>query len=134
MVAVMFIDLDGFKSVNDSFGHSAGDELLTLVAKRLTETFRASDTVGRLGGDEFLICLPKVNEPSDAMKLAQKTIKALSTPFNIYDDEENLHSAQISASIGIAYYPDDEGTSERLINTADKKMYQAKRLGKNRYC
>ena len=133
-VAVMFIDLDGFKLVNDSFGHSAGDELLTLVAKRLTETFRASDTVGRLGGDEFLICLPKVSELNDALMLAQKAIMALSTPFSIHDDDNNIHSAQISASVGIAYYPDDEDTPEKLISAADKKMYQAKRLGKNRFC
>ncbi len=139
LIAVMFIDLDGFKLVNDRLGHGAGDELLAQVAKRLVQTFRESDTVGRIGGDEFLVCLPNLVQQKDALMLADKTITTLSQPFTVHDDDKQSHEVGISASIGIAYYHHNEldengDTPEQLISAADKKMYQAKRLGKNQYC
>lgn len=132
-MAVMFIDLDGFKQVNDTYGHGAGDELLKLVAKRLKNTFRESDTVGRLGGDEFLICLPHINEQSDAITLADKAIAQVAKYYQIKDCEGCTKTVQISASLGIAYYPESGKSVEQLIQVADQNMYCAKKQGKNCY-
>ncbi|WP_100914597.1 sensor domain-containing diguanylate cyclase [Pseudoalteromonas spongiae] len=133
LLAVMFIDLDGFKQVNDSYGHSSGDELLKQVAIRLKNTFRESDTVGRLGGDEFLICLPNLANKQDAVKLAEKAITEIAKDYQIKDADGQSNKVYISASLGIAYYPDSSDTLEALIRSADEKMYQAKRAGKNRF-
>ena len=130
---LLFIDLDGFKQVNDTYGHGAGDELLKLVAKRLKNTFRESDTVGRLGGDEFLICLPHINEQSDAITLADKAIAQVAKYYQIKDCEGCTKTVQISASLGIAYYPESGKSVEQLIQVADQNMYCAKKQGKNRY-
>ncbi len=129
----MFIDLDGFKQVNDSYGHSSGDELLKQVAIRLKSTFRESDTVGRLGGDEFLICLPNLANKQDAVRLAEKAITEIAKDYQIKDANGQSNKVYISASLGIAYYPDSNDTLETLIRSADEKMYQAKHAGKNRF-
>ena len=133
LVGLMFIDLDGFKSVNDNFGHGAGDQLLTIVAQRLLQIFRASDTVGRIGGDEFLVCLPNLNDQQDALMLADKAIKELEKQYNVLDDNGSAQQAFISASIGISFNVDSQHDAEALIRIADKKMYQAKRTGKNQF-
>ncbi|MGE0081099.1 MAG: diguanylate cyclase [Thiohalomonadaceae bacterium] len=129
-LAVMFLDLDGFKYVNDRFGHAAGDTLLGKVAMRLTEQLRASDTVARLGGDEFAIVLPDVEDRSGISAVADKVIHAISQPFTFPDGE----TVRISTSIGVSQYPQDGLDSDNLIHRADLAMYVAKELGKNRVC
>jgi diguanylate cyclase (GGDEF)-like protein/PAS domain S-box-containing protein len=126
--AVLYLDLDGFKKVNDSLGHKAGDQVLIEVAKRLTQGVRETDTVVRLGGDEFNIVLAQATEETNYVKVAEKIIKTLIRPIKIDDQEVN-----ISASIGIALYPKHGETPEALINKADKAMYVVKRKGKNNY-
>jgi diguanylate cyclase (GGDEF)-like protein/PAS domain S-box-containing protein len=130
MVAVLFMDLDGFKEVNDTLGHNAGDMLLSLVAGRLGGLLRETDTVGRLGGDEFAIVVPDItgNGQGGARSVAEKVIVALSDPFDI-----DGQKARVSASVGISLYPTDGLDVDNLINRADKAMYEAKRTGKNRF-
>ncbi len=124
--AVLFIDLDEFKPVNDEYGHSAGDELLREAARRLLECTRASDTVARVGGDEFVTVLARVQHDGDAIVVAEKMRRSLSQPF-IMDGLE----IRISSSIGIAVYPDHGLTEEALAEHADMAMYQAKQNGRN---
>lgn len=132
-VAVMFIDLDGFKSVNDEFGHATGDELLTQVAQRLKKVLRESDTVGRIGGDEFIFCLPNIGDHQDAFVIAQNALDKIAEAY-ILDNEAGSHqTTTISASIGMAFYPDCGDNPEQLLKIADKRMYQAKRSGKNKF-
>jgi diguanylate cyclase (GGDEF)-like protein/PAS domain S-box-containing protein len=126
--AILFIDLDNFKHINDSLGHNYGDELLKIVAKRLRNTVRESDFLARLGGDEFTIVLRTIKKPSDAAKISEKIIRSLQEPFVI-----NNHILHISASIGISIYPDNALTYEDLLKFADTAMYQAKENGKNNY-
>jgi diguanylate cyclase (GGDEF)-like protein len=125
-VAVMFIDLDKFKPVNDNFGHGVGDLLLKQVAKRLQECVRESDTVARLGGDEFVVLIPRAQEQHGEMVVAEKILKALSRPFDI-----SGHTLHISSSIGIAIYPTDGSDEKLLLKNADTAMYQAKKSGRN---
>ncbi|MDP2562792.1 sensor domain-containing diguanylate cyclase [Psychrobium sp. 1_MG-2023] len=132
-VGVMFMDLDGFKAVNDSLGHCAGDNLLVQVAQRLGDIFRDTDTVGRIGGDEFLICLPNLSTHKAAESLAKKVIDEVAKPFQIKAGDSMPHWVNISASVGISFYPQSAIEAERLIQLADEKMYQAKMLGKNQY-
>jgi len=132
-LAVMFLDLDGFKEVNDTYGHGAGDELLKQVATRLSNIFRESDTVGRLGGDEFLICLPNVDSKHNVVNLAKTTIEKIAKPYEVKDSSEKVNKVSISASLGIAYFTENSDNIESLIRCADEKMYQAKRNGKNRF-
>ena len=127
-LALLFVDLDGFKQVNDSLGHDMGDILLVTVAQRLNNCLRGSDTVSRLGGDEFTIILRKIPDPQVAAKIADKILKSITEPIVL----EN-HSARISASIGIAIYPHSANNPESLIRQADAAMYRAKHLGKNCY-
>ena len=127
-IAVLFLDLDGFKAVNDSLGHSAGDELLRQVAGRLTETLRETDTVSRFGGDEFTVVLPDVTGNEGVEITAAKLIDAIARPYLI-----NGHSAHITTSLGISLYPTMADTSEKLITQADMAMYHAKNHGKNHY-
>ena len=124
--ALMFIDLDGFKSVNDTLGHDAGDELLIKTAKRLLSCVRESDTVARMGGDEFTIILQSISK--NAESVAQKIINNLSDPFKLKKD-----NAQIGASIGISSFPDNGDDMETLLKKADQAMYEAKKGGKNGY-
>jgi diguanylate cyclase (GGDEF)-like protein/PAS domain S-box-containing protein len=127
-MAVLFIDLDRFKLVNDTLGHSAGDKLLKEAAERLRTCIRGSDTVGRLGGDEFAAILSELSIPSDAGLVAQKFIDVLRRPFDL-DGKETY----VSASIGITVYPADSDSSEALIMNADAAMYRAKEQGRNNY-
>lgn len=127
-VGLLFLDLDGFKLVNDSLGHSTGDLLLQAVAKRLANCIREEDTVARLGGDEFTIILNSLENAEDAIYVARKVLGCLEKPFFI--EEHELH---ISTSIGISTYPQDGYTTEELLQNADTAMYHAKSSGKNRY-
>jgi diguanylate cyclase (GGDEF)-like protein/PAS domain S-box-containing protein len=127
-VAVLYIDLDRFKHINDSLGHAVGDELLRSVAQRLLSCVRSSDTVSRQGGDEFLVLLPDVVHPHDAALCAEKIIAALEAPYRIADQD-----LRITASIGIATFPGDAADAEKLLRNADFAMYQAKYTGRNNY-
>jgi diguanylate cyclase (GGDEF)-like protein len=127
--ALMFVDLDKFKPVNDSFGHGVGDELLKAVAQRLTDSIRRADTVARTGGDEFVIVLSEIREPKDAAMVGAKLLDELSRPFFIRG-----HELGISCSIGISVYPNDGTTVNTLMVNADAAMYQAKRGGRNNCC
>lgn len=128
LVALMFVDLDGFKGVNDTLGHEMGDLLLKAVAARLASSLRGSDTVARLGGDEFTVILPAIPAQKDAATVAEKILNTLSAPFLI----EGC-TISVSASIGLSLYPLHAGDVDSLINKADAAMYAAKELGKNRY-
>ena len=128
MVALLFIDLDGFKQVNDSHGHGVGDQLLKSVAKRLIASLRASDTVARLGGDEFTVILTEVAGELDVTRVAQKMIDTLALPYS-FDGQ----LVRVSASLGIAMYPNHYDTVQGLLQGADEAMYEAKAAGKNRY-
>jgi len=127
-LAVMLIDLDNFKIINDTLGHSAGDQLLIQVAQRLSDSARQSDLVARLGGDEFVIILPDIDSPTDAANVAEKILTMLSAAYPI-----DGHELRTSPSIGICLYPDDATRSEELIKKADVAMYHAKSNGKNNY-
>jgi len=124
-MATLFLDVNRFKDVNDSFGHAAGDELLRQVARRLKGCVRASDIIGRLGGDEFVVALPNINDPSGAQACVEKILYAFSDPFVISGRE--LYA---STSIGIAVYPDDADTAEQLLSHADAAMYHCKASGR----
>lgn len=128
-IAILFLDLDGFKMINDTLGHSAGDELLILVANRLVSILRENDTVARIGGDEFIILIDPVKCIESLNVIAARFLKAFSLPFVINDQE-----CFVSASIGIALHPVDGKTSEELIKNADLAMYKAKENGKNQFC
>ena len=129
--ALMFIDIDAFKELNDTGGHSTGDKVLGEIASRLTGTLRNVDTVARIGGDEFTIILPGSETPEDAEKVARKLQNALSgTPIDLGNDRPPYH---VSASIGIALYPDHGETVDELLVSADDAMYAAKRSGRNNF-
>src|ERR1700730_13388377 len=127
-VALMYLDLDNFKSINDSLGHSAGDQLLQSAAKRLEACVRHSDTGSRHGGDEFVVLLPEVEAAYDAARAAEKLIKVMAEPHLIGD-----HRLTITLSIGISLYPDDGDDVEQVLTNADTAMYHAKRSGRNNY-
>lgn len=127
-LTLMYMDLDGFKQVNDSLGHHAGDLLLVGVADRLSNCMRESDTVARLGGDEFVAILNDAHKREDVGGVAQKIIQAISVPFDL-----DGHRAEIGISIGIALYTEDADNEDELMKRADLAMYQAKSSGKNTY-
>ncbi|MEA1983792.1 MAG: EAL domain-containing protein [Campylobacterota bacterium] len=127
-VALLFIDLDHFKEINDSLGHEAGDEVLKVVTQRLKSIVRDEDTIARLGGDEFTIILENLLESQDSSLLARKIIQTLSTPILIED-----HTLYVSSSIGISLYPEDGGSATNLLKYADSAMYKAKDSGRNNY-
>jgi diguanylate cyclase (GGDEF)-like protein/PAS domain S-box-containing protein len=127
-LAVLFLDLDRFKHVNDSLGHAVGDALLQSVARRLQACVRNSDTVSRHGGDEFVVLLPEIGEAEDAAACAQKIIAALVSPIEIA-----LHQLHVTATIGISIYPDDGPDAATLVKVADAAMYHAKANGRNTY-
>lgn len=127
-LAVMFIDLDGFKRINDEHGHSAGDQLLQAVASRLKNMTRDDDTVSRHGGDEFLFLLMELRQASDATGIAEKIIARVSEPCEV-EVEAGVISVSVRCSVGISIFPRNGSTSAALIASADKAMYQAKRAG-----
>ena len=126
--ALMFLDLDHFKEVNDQLGHAAGDSLLVAVANRLREQVRESDTVARLGGDEFTVILPSLRDGNDAVRVANSIIAAIGKPFDIAGTQ-----ASVGVSIGIALFPQNGNTVERILNAADNAMYLSKSAGRNCY-
>lgn len=128
LVAVFFLDLDGFKQVNDSLGHDVGDLLLKAVAQRLTSCLRNSDLVARLGGDEFTVILPGIKQTEDAQLVAQKILATIAEPFLL-----NSHQVSITTSIGISIYPHDGEDMDILLKKADLAMYQSKESGSNQY-
>lgn len=127
-LALLYVDLDGFKQVNDRYGHAVGDDLLRIVSKRLSGGVRESDWVARLGGDEFTVCLETVHGREDARVVAEKILQEMSRPFML-DDVEIV----LSASIGIALFPDDARSMDKLLQLADGAMYKAKQQGRNRW-
>ncbi|MRV70179.1 diguanylate cyclase [Duganella sp. FT92W] len=127
--AVMYLDLDGFKPINDTHGHATGDEILKQVAQRLVGSSRKEDTVARVGGDEFVIVLAEVTNVASALEPASKLIEVISEPYQVGDLTLNL-----STSIGIALFPDHANDVNQLIHMADQALYEAKRSGKNRHC
>jgi len=127
-IAVLFIDLDHFKGINDSMGHKIGDELLVEVAGRLKSKIRKTDTLARLGGDEFTIVLDRVNSNDDIVGVTQSLLKIMEAPFEL-----SSQSLYVTLSVGAAIYPDDGDTAEELLKNADAAMYQAKDDGRNTY-
>src|SRR5437763_8235001 len=126
--AVMFLDLDRFKKINDSLGHAAGNQLLQLVAKRLEHAVRDGDTVARMGGDEFVVLLPQLNKEGDAVRIARKLLATFREPFNL--GKQQLY---VTASIGVALHPRDGEQPDTLLKNADAAMYGAKDKGRNTY-
>src|SRR3984893_14331792 len=127
-IAVLFMDLDGFKDINDSLGHAFGDNVLQSVAKRLVSCVRSSDTVSRQGGDEFVVLLSEINQPSDAGITAKKILTAV-TASHRFEQRE----MQLSASMGVSTYPEDGQDAEMLLKNADTAMYECKKRGPNNY-
>ncbi len=125
-LAVLFIDLDGFKYVNDKFGHDTGDELLRQMSRRFKECLRASDVVARLGGDEFVVLLQEVRGPQDAAASARKILAATAQPLQVLG-----HECRVTASVGVCLYPADAADEQALMKNADLAMYRAKQAGKN---
>ena len=128
-LALLFIDLDRFKEVNDSLGHEAGDDLLRLAALRLQQAVRDSDTVGRLGGDEFVVLLPQLHSADEARRVADKLLHTMQAPFTLRDTPVTM-----SASIGVSLYPDDGHDGDELMRHADSAMYRAKGSGRDAVC
>lgn len=128
ILAVMFMDLDRFKVINDTLGHAIGDQLLQEVAYRLSRCLREGDTVSRWGGDEFTLLLPQISTPEDASKIAQRLIEALRPAFEL-----SGHTLHVSSSIGVALYPHDGEDAQTLLKNADAALYRAKDQGRNGY-
>ena len=127
-LAVCFMDLDGFKAVNDAHGHDAGDDLLAEVARRLQGSIRAGDTAARLGGDEFVLLLGGLHHPRECEDTARRVLHAVALPIEVEG-----HTVHVSASMGISVFPRDGSDAEQLLRQADQAMYQAKQRGRNRY-
>lgn len=127
-VAILFLDLDRFKNINDSLGHSAGDVLLQQAGKRLKNVLRDTDTIARIGGDEFTIILSNINKPTDAGQIAQTLIDSMAEPF-VISGQTNF----VGASVGIAIYPSDGSDCDEIMKKADTAMYRAKDMGRNTY-
>lgn len=127
--ALLILDLDKFKDINDTLGHEAGDMVLKLVGERVNKVVRKSDVFGRFGGDEFLVLMTEINHTNEAISLANRILDAFKTPFILY--EEYIH---VTTSIGIGIYPEAGETARAIIKNADMSMYRAKNSGGNRYC
>ena len=127
-LALLFVDLDRFKLVNDSLGHEIGDKLLKVAAERMQSTIRHIDTISRLGGDEFIVLLSQIVAAEDAARVAEKLIAAVSQPYRIEE-----HELLLTASVGISIYPDSGTEANSLLRNADASMYSAKEAGRNRY-
>jgi diguanylate cyclase (GGDEF)-like protein len=128
-IAVMMLDIDKFKGINDQYGHEAGDKLLKTVADRLGNALRKSDTIARMGGDEFIVIVPEMEKSADVSVVVQKILKTFSTPFDC-----NGFKLPSSTSIGVAMYPEDGDNGEALIRCADIAMYSVKARGGNNFC
>ena len=128
LVALMYLDIDNFKQINDQHGHHAGDVLLRAFAGRLSQTLRSSDTVARLGGDEFTVIMDGLSKPEVAATVATKIIRAMQTPFVI-----EQQSIKVTTSIGLAFCQGGAMTAEALVRQADEMLYLAKRAGRNTY-
>jgi diguanylate cyclase (GGDEF)-like protein len=126
--AALYLDLDGFKAVNDAYGHDVGDALLREAAQRIKACVRESDTVARMGGDEFTVILNDIKAPHNVQRVSDCLLRTLSSPFTL-----NTRCCQVGVSIGIALYPNHAATAEQLVRSADAAMYWAKQGGKNRY-
>jgi len=129
MVAVIILDLDNFKEINDNKGHRVGDEVLKSISERLSKMVRASDTVARYGGDEFTLIIPSLSSEENALIVAQKIVKAFNKPFHL-----DTGDITVTASIGVAIYPLHGRDIDTLMSKADNAMYRAKAMGRNRYC
>lgn len=127
-MAVLFVDLDRFKSINDSMGHGVGDEILRQVCFRMAPLIRAEDSLARVGGDEFTVMLSRISGPHDAMRVAQKLLETIANPYQVGEN-----AFFVTASIGIAMFPSDGDSAETLIKNADSAMFRAKELGRNGY-
>ena len=127
-VAVLYLDLDGFKLINDTQGHAVGDKLLQSVTARLLACVRDCDTVSRLGGDEFVVLLPRGRQPEDAATTARRILQSLGAPHAV-----DRLEVMVTASIGISLYPDDAGSAGDLLANADAAMYEAKSSGRSRF-
>ena len=128
-VAVYFIDLDFFKEVNDAYGHEVGDAVLTVVARRLTDSVRRTDTVARLGGDEFVALTPAIGDAQNAATIAGMMVASMREPFEV-----GGHTCLLGASVGVALFPDDADRAEELLRLADAAMYAVKKSGRNGWC
>ncbi|HEU4950335.1 MAG TPA: GGDEF domain-containing protein, partial [Holophagaceae bacterium] len=124
---LVFLDIDGFKAVNDRLGHAAGDELLKLIANRLRQSVRESDLVARLGGDEFVVLLERIQQPDHAGPVVEKLRRALAAPSGLEGQ-----TGPVTASLGIALYPRDAADEKELMRKADEAMYAAKQAGGDR--
>lgn len=125
-MAVVYIDLDGFKSVNDNHGHDVGDELLIIISQRMNTALREVDTLARMGGDEFVALLTDFEKPEDCEPVLARLLQVASEPVTLGDAV-----LQVSASIGVTFFPEDRSDAELLLRHADEAMYQAKESGKN---
>ena len=125
-VALLYIDLDGFKAINDTFGHAAGDEVLRLTADRFRAAVRESETIARIGGDEFTILIEALSDAAAAVKAAERILEALRAPLSVAEDE-----VRVTSSIGIALFPDHARDGDALIRHADAAMFWAKKAGRN---
>jgi len=128
LMAVGYLDLDGFKAINDDYGHDAGDAVLIEMARRLRDCLRTGDTVARLGGDEFVLLLCGVGSVEECARAANRVLKALAAPVRI-----GTHACRVSGSLGISVFPHDGSDPDTLLRHADQAMYQAKQAGKNRH-
>jgi diguanylate cyclase (GGDEF)-like protein/PAS domain S-box-containing protein len=127
-IALLFLDCDQFKAINDTWGHDVGDQFLQVLAKRLKACVRDMDTVARIGGDEFVLMLTSIELPEDAAKVAQRVLEALQQPWQLRQQRFS-----ITSSIGISLYPRDGEDPEQLLHHADRALYQAKTAGRNQY-
>jgi diguanylate cyclase (GGDEF)-like protein len=128
-MALMYMDLDRFKQINDQRGHLAGDELLKAFAYRLQHTLRGTDTIARLGGDEFTVIMQDLSRPEDATRVAAKIVQTMQAPFPLESGP-----AEITVSVGIAYYGGDTIDANTLVERADNMLYAAKQGGRNTFC
>jgi diguanylate cyclase (GGDEF)-like protein/PAS domain S-box-containing protein len=127
-LAVIYLDLDGFKAINDGYGHDVGDQLLINISQRMKDVLRECDTLARIGGDEFVAVLADLDKPHDCEPVLARLLQAAADPVKLGDAV-----LQVSASIGVSFYPKDNVDADQLMRQADHAMYQAKQAGKNRY-